>query len=105
MQGENFSLCDSFKPKYFLDLFPKTLDYAGYLKPLFQCELSNISVQKLCVSLQDASPGPTRSVIHSVYNTVYCIWDSLVTQLVKNLPTMQETLVQFGIRDRLILKG
>ena len=31
-----------------------------------------------------------------------CVWASLVTQLVKNLPAVQETLVQFlGLEDSL----
>ena len=31
-----------------------------------------------------------------------CVWASLVTQLVKNLPAMQETLIRFlGLEDSL----
>ena len=41
----------------------------------------------------------------SKFKCTYIFRASLIAQLVKNPPTMQETLVQFLVREDLLVKG
>ena len=67
---------------------------------------SSVGKESACNAGDPSSiPGSERSAREWIGYPLQYSWASLVAQLVKNLPTMQETLVQFGIRDRLILKG
>ena len=50
-------------------------------------------------------PGSARSPGKEIGYLLQCSWASLVTQMVKNPPAMQETPVQFLDQDDLLEKG
>ena len=49
--------------------------------------------------------GRNAFYVNLKYNTLESIWASFIAQLVKNLPAMQETLVQFLGQEDLLEKG
>ena len=53
----------------------------------------------------DSIPGSGRSAGERIGYPLQCSWVSLVAQLVKNLPAMQETLVLFLGREDPLEKG
>jgi len=99
-QRLSISTKDSFIPQTYRDSFAC----------LYRCAVST----KACVWRLEKSEGNNRELwgvsirkerLPSVCVCIYmyvCVWASLVTQLVKNLPAMQETLVRFlGLEDSL----
>ena len=57
---------------------------------------SSAGEESACNSEDPGSiPGSGRSTGEGTGYPLQCAWASLVAQLVKNLPAMQETLVQF----------
>ena len=82
-----------------LDLEPPSTDCGGFPG-------GSASKESTCNAGNLGSiPGLGRSAEEGKGYPVQCSWASLVAQLVKNLPAMQESLVQFLSWEDLLEKG
>ena len=67
---------------------------------------SSVSKESACNAEEPGSiPGSRRSAGEGIGYPLQYSWASLVAQLVKNPPAMQETLVRFLGREDLLEKG
>ena len=67
---------------------------------------SSVGKESACNAEDPGSiPGLGGSVGEGIGNPLHYSWASLVAQLVKNLPMMQETLIKFLGQEDLLEKG
>ena len=87
-------------------LFPPKGDLLSYIANQFLCFVSEFGKESACnAGDSNLIPGLGRCPGEGIGYPIQYSWASLVTQLVKNPPAMQEILVQFLGQEDSLEKG